>query len=111
MTAIDEQRWSELENYLHPEFVCRLVHTGETFDRAGWIRFNAEYPGFDRLRIEQLVAGDGAAACRSHVTGRGESGLLHFGCASFAQMRDGLILQLTEVWTDIGQQAPSDTRP
>lgn len=49
--------------------------------------------------------------CRSHVTGHGEQGLQHFECASFARMKDGLIAQLTEVWTDVDQQAPPGTRP
>lgn len=111
MTAIDEKRWDDLASYLHPDFVCRLVHTGETFGRDEWIRFNREYPGFEHLTIEDFVAEATEAACRSHVTGRGDAGLQHFECASFARMRDGLIVQLTEVWTDVEQQAPPGTRP
>lgn len=111
MEAIDAHRWDDLEQYLHPEFNCRLVHTGETFSRDGWIRFNAEYPGFDTLTIEELVGSGDRAACRSHITGRVEGGVEHFECASFVQLRDGLISQLTEVWTDIAQQPPPGTRP
>lgn len=110
MVAIDDRRWADLSGYLHPDFRCRLVHTGEEFNRDGWIAFNAGYPGFDHLVIEELIGGGDAAACRSHVTGFSGAGLQHFGCASFAQMRDGLIHELTEVWTDIGQQAPAGTR-
>lgn len=111
MEAIDQHRWNDLEHYLHEDFVCRLVHTGEVFDRQTWITFNADYPGFDRLRVEQSVGGSGEAACRSHVTGHGQHGLEHFECASFARMRDGLIVELTEVWTDVAQSAPPGTRP
>lgn len=111
MTAIDEHRWDDLDAFLHPDFVCRLVHTGESFGRDDWIRFNREYPGFEALKIEDFVAGPKEAACRSHVTGRSESGTQHFECASFARMQDGMIVQLTEVWTDVEQQAPSGTRP
>ena len=111
MTAIDEKRWDDLASYLHPAFVCRLVHTGETFDRDEWIRFNREYPGFEHLTIEDFVAEATEAACRSHVTGRGDAGLQRFECASFARTRDGLLVQLTEVWTDVEQQAPPGTRP
>lgn len=106
MTAIDEKRWEDLESFLHPDFVCRLVHTGESFDRDGWIRFNSGYPGFEHLTVEDLVADQAEAACRTHVTGRSEAGAQHFECASFARMGDGLIVQLTEVWTDVEQQAP-----
>ncbi len=110
MAAIDEHRWDDLEQYLHPEFLCHLVHTGESFTRTEWIRFNAGYPDFDRLELEELVAAEAEAACRSHVTSRGAAGVRHFACASFARMADGRILRLTEVWTDVGQQAPPATR-
>lgn len=111
MTAIDEKHWDDLEPFLHQDFVCVLVHTGESFDRESWIRFNREYPGFEHLEIEDLVAAPTEAACRSHITGRTEGGIQHFECASFARMRDGLIVQLTEVWTDVEQKAPPGTRP
>ncbi|MFB7249292.1 nuclear transport factor 2 family protein [Microbacterium sp. NPDC056234] len=111
MTAIDEKRWDDLASYLHPEFVCRLAHTGESFNRDDWIRFNRDYPGFEHLTIEDFVAAETEAACRSHVTGHGEAGPQHFECASFARMRDGFIVGLTEIWTDVEQQAPPGTRP
>jgi len=111
MVAIDEQRWDDLEAFLHPDFVCRLVHTGESFGREDWIRFNRDYPGFEHLSIEDFVSCTDEAVCRSHVTCRGDDGLQHFECASFARMQDGLIVRLTEVWTDVEQQAPPGTRP
>ncbi|MGO1507738.1 MAG: nuclear transport factor 2 family protein [Microbacteriaceae bacterium] len=111
MTAIDERRWDDLAGFLHPEFTCRLVHTGESFDREDWILFNRDYPGFEHLTIEEIVAGPTEAACRTHVTGRDAAGAQHFECASFVRVREGLIVQLTEVWTDVEQQAPPGTRP
>jgi hypothetical protein len=111
MLAIDERRWTELAGFLHPDFTCHLVHTGETFDRNGWVAFNAGYPGFGRLVVEEFVGGEDAAACRSRVTGEGPDGAVQaFGCASFAQMRDGLIVRLAEVWTDVDQEPPPGTR-
>ncbi len=110
MTAIDEHRWADLSPFLHEEFVCVLVHTGEAFGREDWIAFNAGYPGFDRLRVEELVAEEDAAVCRSHVTSRTDGGVQHFACASFAHMREGLIVRLTEVWTDVDQLPPVGTR-
>lgn len=111
MTAIDEHRWDDLSSFLHPDFVCTLVHTGEMFGRDDWILFNREYPDFDRLTIEDLVANPSEAVCRTRVTSRAGQGQQQFACASFARMKDGLIVQLTEVWTDIGQPAPPGTRP
>lgn len=111
MTAIDERRWEDLTDFLHEDFSCRYVHTGESFDRASWMRLNAEYPGFDHLRVEAIVGEADRAVCRSHVTGRGDAGLNHFECATFIHVRDGLIDRMTEVWTDVAQVAPPGTRP
>lgn len=111
MSSIDAHRWDDLDSYLHRDFVCRYVHTGETFDRDSWIRLNVEYPGFERLSVEEIVGDLDQGACRSHVTARAQGGIVHFGCATFIQVRDGLIHQMTEVWTDVSQTAPSGTRP
>ncbi|QTV79720.1 hypothetical protein [Microbacterium sp. NIBRBAC000506063] len=111
MTAIDERRWGDLEQYLHPGFSCRYVHTGEQFDRTAWIRLNAEYPGFDRLRVEEILGADDRAACRSHVTGRGGNGLEHYACATFVLLDGNRIIEMTEVWTDMSQTVPVDARP
>lgn len=111
LLAIDERRWSDLVQFLHPEFECRYVHTGEIFDRDQWIRLNAEYPGFDRLLLQEVVGDSHAAASRSHVTGVGEHGLEHFECATFVRVRDdGRIDLMTEVWTGTAQSAPAGTR-
>ncbi|NPD05543.1 HIT domain-containing protein [Nocardioides sp. zg-1308] len=113
--VIDAHDWDALPDLLHPEFTCRLVHTGEVFDRDGWVRLNADYPGFQRLHLEDLVAdGDRGdrGVLRARVVGTsGTGGELVFAVASFATMRDGLLSELTEVWTDVDQQAPEGTRP
>ena len=111
MSAIDDRRWGDLGGYLHDDFSCRYVHTGESFDRESWIRLNSEYPGFEHLRVEEIVGDLDRAACRSHVTGRGREGVDHFECATFVRVRDGLISEMTEVWTDVSQTAPVGTRP
>ena len=111
MGAVDERRWSDLSQFLHPDFICRYVHTGESFNRAEWIALNAEYPGFDHLVIHDLVGDAHAAACRSHVTAVGKTGLDHFECATFVETAGDLITVMTEVWTDVAQTAPAGTRP
>lgn len=111
MTAIDERRWDDLQPLLHPDFTCRLVHTGESFGRNEWIQFNCEYPGFERLTIEDLVADQTQAVSRTRVTCRNEGVAQIFECATFARLKDGVIVHLTEVWTDVEQQAPPGTRP
>lgn len=110
LLAIDARRWDELGPFLHPEFACHYVHTGESFGPEAWVRLNADYPGFDRLIVEDLVGAGDAAAARCHVTSRHDGEVVHFECATFVKMRDGLIGQMTEVWTDVNQQAPQGTR-
>jgi ketosteroid isomerase-like protein len=109
---IDAHDWVALPGVLHPAFTCRLVHTGEVFDRDGWVRFNADYPGFERMHVEDLVADGDRGVLRARVTGRGGSGeKLAFAVASFATVRDGLLVELVEVWADVDTQPPADTRP
>ena len=110
--VIDAHDWEGLPALLHPDFTCRLVHTGEVFDRDGWVRLNADYPGFQRMLLEDLVADGDRGVLRATVTGTSASGdELVFAVASFATVRDGLIAELTEVWADLDQQPPEGTRP
>ena len=110
--VIDAHDWEGLRALLHPDFTCRLVHTGETFDRDQWVRLNADYPGFQRLLLEDLVAQDDRGVLRATVIGTSDGGDdLVFAVASFATLRDGFIVELTEVWADIDQPAPPGTRP
>lgn len=122
---IDAHRWEDLPGLLHEDFVCRLVHTGEQFDGPTWVRFNAEYPGFDHLVLEDLVGAGDRAVSRCHVTGHAtpsakpaaspsaasEDALMHFEVATFIRARAGRIVEMTEVWTDVAQTPPEGTRP
>lgn len=110
--VIDAHDWAGLHVLLHADFRCRLVHTGEVFDRDQWVRLNADYPGFQRLVLEDLVAHGDRGVLRARVIGTSDSGEdLVFAVASFATLRDGLLVELTEVWTDVDQPAPPGTRP
>ena len=110
--VIDAHDWDGLPALLHPDFTCRLVHTGKVFDRDGWVRLNADYPGFQRLLAQDLVASDERGVLRADVVGTGSQGEeLRFAVASFATVRDGLLAELVEVWADVDQQAPAGTRP
>ncbi|CAB4965173.1 unannotated protein [freshwater metagenome] len=110
--VIDAHEWAGLPDLLHPDFTCRLVHTGEVFDRDGWVRLNADYPGFQRMHVEDLVAADDRGVLHAKVIGtEPHGGDQVFAVASFATVRDGLLAELTEVWTDVDQQAPDGTRP
>ncbi len=110
--VIDAHDWAGLPHLLHPDFTCRLVHTGEAFGKDAWVRFNADYPGFERMLVEDLVADGDRGVLRATVVGRSAAGdELRFAVASFATVRDGLLLELTEVWADVDQAPPDGTRP
>lgn len=110
--VIDAHDWDALPSLLHPDFTCRLVHTGEVFDREQWVRLNADYPGFQRMLVEDLVAQGDRGVLRARVTATNAEGqALVFAVASFARLRDDRIAELVEVWADVGQQAPEGTRP
>ncbi len=109
--VLDGHRWDDLPALLHRGFRCRYVHTGECFDRDTWVRLNAEYPGFQHFLLEDCVGEESRAAGRAHVTGESEGRLQHFEVATFITLRDGLIGDMTEVWTDVDEVAPSGTRP
>ncbi|MCW2736936.1 nuclear transport factor 2 family protein [Nocardioides sp.] len=110
--VIDAHDWDGLAALLHPDLTCRLVHTGEVFDRDGWVRLNADYPGFQRMLLEDLVADGDRGVLRAKVIGTSATGDdLVFSVASFATVRDGLLAELTEVWADVDQRAPEATRP
>jgi hypothetical protein len=109
--VIDAHQWDELPLLLHPEFSCHYVHTGETFDRDSWVRLNADYPGFQDFRLVDCVADHERAAGRAHVTGTTDGELQQFEVATFITVRDDLIVDMTEVWTDVNVTAPAGTRP
>lgn len=110
--VIDAHDWAGLPDLLHRDFTCRLVHTGESFDKERWVRFNADYPGFERMLVEDLVAHGDRGVLRASVVGRSDAGDEQcFAVASFATVRDGLILELTEVWADVDRAPPDGTRP
>lgn len=109
--TLDAHAWDDLPGLLHEEFSCTLVHTGEVFDRATWVSFNAGYPGFRHFTLEESVGVADRAAGRGHVTGVDEDGVLqHYAVATFVTERDGLLHSATEIWTDIGAVPPPGTR-
>lgn len=108
---IDAQEWDSLGDLLHAEFGCTYVHTGETFGPEEWIRLNADYPGFGHLELLDVVASADRAVGRAHVTGGADGATQHFEVASFVTDRDGLIVELVEVWADVGVAPPEATRP
>jgi len=109
--VIDAHDWDGLAALLHPELTVDFVHTGERLDRDGWVRLNADYPGFDRFAVRDLVADGDRAVARAHVTSITDGVTNHFEVATFVTVRDGLVARIVEVWTDVDQSVPEGTRP
>lgn len=108
--TIDAHDWDGIAELLHPEFVCHLVATNERFDATRWIAFNANYPGFQGMKVVDLIGDSARAAARGHVTGRVDGVEKAYAVAQFARMREGLIEELVEVWADLDDVAPPGTR-
>jgi hypothetical protein len=106
-SRIDMQDWAGLGDLLGPGAKVRYLHTGEVFDRAAYVRLNAEYPGRWHAEVSDVVGGDGGRAVSSaRVYNDAES---HF-VASFATVRGGRITELTELWAEPAP-VPSHLRP
>jgi hypothetical protein len=91
---IDARDWDRLPDVLAPGFEARFMHTGETFDRDGFVALNREYPIVVRFLVEDLVADGDRAVLRARVTDGAET----WHVASFATVgADGLLTELVEV--------------
>jgi hypothetical protein len=104
---LDGREWDRLPEILAPGFTARFVHTGETFDRDGFVALNRDYPVVVRFLVEDLVTSGDRAVLRARVTDGNDT----WHVASFATVDDqGLIRDLVEVWAD-GASQPPDHRP
>ena len=61
--------------------------------------------------LEDCVSDGDRAAGRAHVTGESDGHVQHFEVATFITLREGVIGDMTEVWTDVEEVAPIGTRP
>jgi len=104
---IDARDWDALPGVLADDFSARFVHTGETFDRDGFVALNRDYPIVVRFLVEDLVAAGDRAVLRARVT----DGRDTWHVASFATVGEGgLLTELVEVWAEVGEPE-TDRRP
>lgn len=95
--AIAARDWDGLADLLAPGFSARLVHTGETFDRDGFVAFNRDYPGPWAFHREDVVGSGATGVLRARV----EVGTTAYHVASFGTVDgSGALVDLVEVWTD-----------
>ncbi|MEW1960734.1 nuclear transport factor 2 family protein [Kineococcus sp. NPDC059986] len=107
--AVDAQDWHALSELLSPTFSARYVHTGETFTRESFVAANRDYPGAQRFVLEDVVASVDQAVLRARVSPVSGTGDTYY-VASFATVRDGLVEDLVEVWTDVVATEPPPHR-
>ncbi|MDF8266308.1 hypothetical protein [Luteipulveratus flavus] len=105
--TIDDQRWDDLARVLSPAFSGRYVHTGETFDRDGFVAVNRDYPGSWRFVWEDVVGVGERAAGRARVFDAEET---HY-VATFVTADEHGIAELVEVWAEAGDAPPAGRRP
>jgi SnoaL-like domain len=104
---LDARDWDRLPGILAEGFVAHLVHTGETFDRDGFVALNRDYPIVVRFIVEDMVAAGDRAVLRARVT----DGTQTWHVASFATVDDeDRLSDLVEVWAD-GASRPPAHRP
>lgn len=99
---IDAQQWDRIRELLDPDVQISYVHTGEILDADTFIRLNREYPGSWRAELVDLVGDGDRAVSRARLSDGHET----LWVASFATAKGGRITELTEVWTDGGQEPP-----
>ncbi len=100
---IDARDWDRLPDVLASGFVARFVHTGETFDRTGFVALNRDYPVVVRFVVEDLVSDGDRAVVRARVS----DGTDTWHVASFATVgADGLLTELVEVWAEVSAPDP-----
>lgn len=103
---IGARDWEGLGGLLDPVLVVQYTHTGETFDPAGFVRLNREYPGRWYVTVEDVVGDGERAVSRARLT----DGQQTYHVASFATVRGGRITGLVEVWSESGLAAPAERR-
>lgn len=99
---LDAREWGALPGILTADFSAHLVHTGERFDRDGFVALNRDYPIVVRFLVQDLVACGDRAVLRARVT----DGEQTWHVASFATVAEGRIGELVEVWADAADVPP-----
>ncbi|HFU3714284.1 TPA: hypothetical protein ACGPDC_001681, partial [Streptococcus suis] len=94
------QNEEELRKYFQKNAVIKWHCTNEVFTLDEYIKANCEYPGNWNGEIEQIEenANTIILACRVFPSDNSES----FHVVSFIHLKDGLIIEMDEYWSDDG---------
>lgn len=103
---IDAQAWDSAAELLHPDALAEWPHTDERFDASSLVEVNRNYPGTWRVTVDDIIASGDRATSFVRVTDGSET----YAAASFWTVREGLVVNLVELWADCGQTPPAGRR-
>ncbi len=105
--AVDAEDWSVLRTLLADDVVVRYEHTGERFDAAAYVALNRDYPGRWRFERQEVVDGGERAVLRARVSDGSET----HAVVVLASSAGGLLVDVVEVWAEVGGEPDSGRRP
>lgn len=94
-----EQSYHELANLFHKDAVIEWPNTNEVFNVKDFIMVNAKYPGNWKEKICHMHVCDDKIISETHV----DNGTVSFYAISIFTIKDGLIVQLKEYWSENGK--------
>jgi ketosteroid isomerase-like protein len=105
--AVDAEDWSVLRALLADDAVVRYEHTGEELDATAYVALNRDYPGRWRFEPQEVVDGGDRAVLRARVSDGAET----HAVVVLASVLGGRLVDLVEVWAEVGVQPGSGRRP
>ncbi len=105
---IQARDWPALTSLLDPDLVVRWPATGEVFRGAGnFVSVQSDYPeGWSISVLRVMADGDQVVSEVEVPTISGPT----FRVASFATVRDDLVVEATEYWVTVGAEEPPKWR-
>lgn len=98
--AVLLQKQDELRSFFHNDARIRWHCTNEMFTVEEYVRANCEYPGNWAGEIERIMQAEDTIILACRVYPLDESSSFHV--VSFIRIKDDLILEMDEYWSDDG---------
>ena len=106
--CVQARDWPGMRRLLSDDLVVEWPVTGETFvGPDNYVAVQSEYPEGWSIRVLQVIAHGESVAAEVEVP-QEDVGI--FRLAMFATVRDGLIVQSKEYWSQLGVEQPPEWR-
>lgn len=99
-SAVLRQDAADLRAYFEPNAQVRWHCSNECFTVEEYIRANCEYPGDWDGELERIEQAGDTLITAARVWPRDKTAFFHV--VSFIRLRDGLISEMDEYWSDDG---------